>query len=89
MSPDVLKVNGLRRCLVSTRFLELLLTGGVGAADPVNVPKDLRIVAVRFRSVEALLELLVASTEFDGGYQDSWGCPVWQPEFRRAGVGRG
>lgn len=74
---------GVRKMMVSTTFLEDLLTGGVGAAAPENVPKDLRILAVRSAKKAARIELLVSSGEFDGGSEDSWGAPIWLPIFRR------
>lgn len=80
-------MRGLRRVEISAEFIELLLTGGVDAAAPSNVPKDLRIISVRFFSlVNRRFELLVSSEEFDGGSEDSWGCPVWYPVFKKAGA---
>jgi hypothetical protein len=69
--------------LVSTVFLEQLLTGGVAAAVPENVPKDLRVLAVRSSTSEPTIELLVSSNEFYGRAEDPWEAPIWLPIFTR------
>lgn len=76
--------TGRRRIVIEAKFLEQLLTMGVAAASPTNVPKDLRVESVRL--VGQRVEVLVSSSEFEGAADDSWGAPVWYPVFKKAGA---
>lgn len=56
---------GLRRMDWTKELVERLLREGTAAAVPLNVPKDLEIVAVKMMPPD-YVSLLVSSEEFDG-----------------------
>ena len=64
-----------------------LLVTGSGAFEPIDVPSDLEVVAMRtFLHGDArgtVVQVLVNSKTFEPSDADPWKAPIWLPHFSR------